>query len=163
MDSRGRGRRSGRDDRAVSPVVGKAMEAAIVVLYVSALSATMYGGLVPEYRSAAGAEVGERVAAESAQRVQQAVPTDARAVEVRAAVSLPDTIRGRAYSVGVENRTLVLDHPADGVGARARLALPETVTSVEGNWSSHESAFVVVRSSAAEDGLAVRLESGGEA
>jgi hypothetical protein len=160
MDSRGRGRRSGRDDRAVSPVVSKAMEAAIVVLYVSALSATMYGGLVPEYRTAAGAEVGERVVAESAQRVQQAVPTDARAVEVRSAVSLPDTIRGRAYSVGVENRTLVLDHPADGVGSKARLALPETVASVEGNWSSRESAFVTVRSG--PDGLAVRLESGGE-
>jgi hypothetical protein len=160
MDSRNS--RFGGDDRAVSPVVSKAMEAAIVVLYVSALSATMYGGLVPEYRTAAGAEVGERVVAESAQRVQQAVSTDARAVEVRSAVSLPDTIRGRAYSLGVENRTLVLDHPADGIGSQARLALPETVVSIEGEWSSREPAFVVVRTSADGDGLAVRLESGDE-
>jgi hypothetical protein len=138
------------------------MEAAIVVLYVSALSATMYGGLVPEYRTAAGAEVGERVVAESAQRVQQAVPTDARAVKVRYSVSLPDTIRGQAYSVGVENRTPVLDHPVEGVGGRARLALPETVISVEGEWSSREPAFVAVRTSADGDGLAVRLKSGDE-
>jgi hypothetical protein len=142
--------------------VSKALEASIVVLYVAALSATMYGGIVPEYRTAAGAEVGERVVADTAQRVQQAVPIDARAVEVRSEVSLPRTIRGRAYSVGVENRTLVLDHPRDGVEGRARLALPETVASVRGNWSSREPAFVVVRSSADGNGLAVRLESGGE-
>lgn len=154
--------RESADSRAVSPVVSKALEASIVVLYVAALSATMYGGIVPEYRTAAGAEVGERVVAEAAQRVQQAVPPDARAVEVRSQVSLPETIRGRTYSVVVENRTLVLDHPRDGVGDRARLALPETVVSVRGNWSSREPAFVVVRSSADGDGLAVRLESGGD-
>jgi hypothetical protein len=120
----------------------------------------MYGGLVPDYRTAAGAEVGERVVAESAQRVQQAVPAHARAVEVRTSVSLPETIRGQAYSLRVENRTLVLDHPRDDIGSQARLALPETVSSVEGNWSSEASAVVSVRDTA--DGLAVRLESGGE-
>ncbi|UPV72905.1 hypothetical protein M0R89_10125 [Halorussus limi] len=147
------------DARAASPVVGKALEAGIVVLYVGLLSATLYGGVVPEYRTAAGAEVGERVLAQSAERVQQAVPTDARAVRVRAAVSLPRTVRGRAYAVRAENRTLVLDHPADRVGGRVALALPETVASVSGNWSSRDPAFVVVRSGDA-GGLAVRLESG---
>ncbi|NHN57682.1 MULTISPECIES: hypothetical protein [Halorussus] len=157
--SRNRGRAAFADERAVSPVVGKALEASIVVLYVAFLSATLYGGVVPEYRTAAGAEVGERVLAQSAARVQQAVPPDARAVESRTAVSLPRTIRGRAYAVRVVNRTLVLDHPRDGVGGRVALALPEIVDSVRGNWSSRDPAFVVVRSHG--DDLAVRLESSG--
>jgi hypothetical protein len=148
------------DRRAVSPVVGKAMEASIVVLYIGVLTASLYGGVVPEYRTAAGAEVGERVLAQSAERVQQAVPTDARAVQVRAEVSLPRTIRGEAYSIRTESRALVLDHPEERVGGRVALALPETVESVEGEWSSRDRALVVVRSEDDDDGLAVRLESG---
>jgi len=147
------------DNRAVSPVVGKAVEASVVVLYVALLSATLYGGVVPEYRTAAGAEVGERVLAESAQRVQQAVPTDARGVEVRRRVTLPDTIRGRRYAIRVAGRELVLDHPDDGVGGRVALALPPTVDAVSGDWSSAERAVVVVQSTGDGDGLAVRLES----
>jgi hypothetical protein len=147
-----------RRDRGVSPVVGKALEASIVVLYVSLLGATLYGGLVPEYRTAAGAEVGERVLSQSAQRVQQAVPPTARAVGVRTGVSLPATIRGRGYAIRAENRTLVLDHPREGVGGRARLALPATVESVTGNWSSGEPAVVAVRGDG--EGLTVELESG---
>jgi len=150
------------DARAVSPVVGKALEASIVVLYVGLLSATLYGGVVPEYRTAAGAEVGERVLAQSAERVQQAVPTDARAVRVRAEVSLPRTIRGETYAVRTDNRSLILAHSDERVGGRVTLALPETVESVSGNWSSSEPAVVVVRGSEATSGLAVRLESGEE-
>ncbi|MFC7081254.1 DUF7266 family protein [Halorussus caseinilyticus] len=135
------------------------MEASVVVLYVGVLTATLYGGVVPEYRTAAGAEVGERVLAQSAERVQQAVPTDARAVRVRAEVSLPRTLRGRAYAIRTENRTLVLDHPDERIDGRVTLALPETVDSVRGNWSSRDPAFVAVRSDGA-GGLAVRLESG---
>jgi hypothetical protein len=145
------------DTRAVSPVVGKAMEASIVVLYVGVLTATLYGGVVPEYRTAAGAEVGERVLAQSAERVQQAVPTAARRVEVRMEVTLPRTIREEAYSIRVEDRALVLDHPDERVGGRVRLALPETVESVAGEWSSRDGAVVTVGNG--EDGLEVRLES----
>lgn len=145
-------------NRAMSPVVGKALEASIVVLYISLIGATMYGGLVPQYRSAAGAEVGERVLAQSAQRVQQAVPPAARRVDARARVSLPATLRGRGYAVRADGRTLVLNHPKEGVGGRVELALPETVDSVEGEWSSGRPAFVEVRGDA--EGLVVRLESG---
>ncbi|USZ69223.1 hypothetical protein NGM10_05645 [Halorussus salilacus] len=151
-------RRNREEDRAVAPVVGKALEAGIVVLYISLLGAVLYGGLVPDYRTAAGAEVGERVLSQSAQRVQQAVPAATGRVAARTEVSLPATIRGRGYEVRVEGRTLVLDHPRDGVGGRTRLALPETVDSVEGEWSSRDPAFVAVRGDA--EGLAVVLESG---
>ncbi|WP_132057079.1 DUF7266 family protein [Halorussus amylolyticus] len=160
----GERRRADPRTRGVSPVVGKALEASIVVLYISVLGATLYGGVVPDYRTAAGAEVGERVLSQSAQRVQQAVPGVARSaatrtgVEARTEVSLPETLRGRAYSIRADNRTLVLDHPRDDVGGRVRLALPQTVESVEGEWSSRDSALVVVRS--APEGLTVELESG---
>ena len=157
-ESRGRNDRRDRRDRAVAPVVGKALEAGIVVLYIALLGATLYGGLVPEYRTAAGAEVGERVLSQSTQRVQQAVPAATERVDARTRVALPRTIRGRTYAVRVENRTLVLDHPQNGVGGRAKLALPETVESVAGEWSSREPAVVAVRGDGA--GLTVRLESG---
>ena len=149
----------GRGDRAVAPAVGKALEAGLVVLYIGMLTSALYGGLVPDYRTVAGAEVGERVLAQSAQRVQQAVPPAAERVSVRQRVALPRTIRGEPYVVRVEGRSLVLVHPHAGVGGRARLALPGTVDSVTGEWSSREDAAVVVRTT--EDGLAVRLESGG--
>ncbi len=131
----------------------------MVVLYVALLSTTLYGGVVPEYRTAAGAEVGERALAESAQRVQQAVPADARRVAVRQQVTLPDTLGGSEYDIRVEDRSLVLDHPGEGIGGSVRLALPPTVESVSGEWSSREAAVVVVRTSSDGDGLAVRLES----
>lgn len=147
------------DERAASVVVGKALEAALVVLYVGVLASALFGGVVPEYRTAAGAEVGERVLAEASQRVQQAVPADATAVEARTRVDLPGTIRGRAYEIRVAERSLVLDHPSAVVSGSTPLALPETVTAVEGNWSSHERAIVAVEGTGG--GLRVRLVEGG--
>lgn len=146
------------DERAASVVVGKALEAALVVLYVGVLASALFGGVVPEYRTAAGAEVGERVLAEASQRVQQAVPADAAAVEARTRVDLPRTIRGRAYEIRVHERSLVLDHPG-GVSGSTPLALPETVRSVEGNWSSRERAIVAVERTG--EGIRVRLVEGG--
>jgi hypothetical protein len=146
------------DERATSAVVGKALEAALVVLYVGVLASALFGGAVPEYRSAAGAEVGERVLAEASQRVQQTVPANATAVEARTQVDLPETIRGRSYEVRVDGRSLVLDHPDPVVAQSTPLALPETVVSVEGNWTSHERAVVAVER--ADSGLVVRLVVG---
>ena len=144
------------DDRATSAVVGKALEAALVVLYVGVLASALFGGAVPEYRTAAGAEVGERVLAEASTRVQQAVPANATAVSARTRVDLPRTIRGRSYDIRADGRSLVLDHPDPAVARSTPLALPETVETVSGNWSSRERAVVVVEREG--DGLVVRLE-----
>lgn len=152
-DARRRG-----SDRAVSPVVGKAMEASLVVLYIGVLTATLYGGVVPDYRTAAGAEVGERVLSKSAERVQQSVPSDAVTVSVRTRVTLPDSIRGRSYDVRAENGSLALVHPNERVGTTVELALPASVAGVSGEWSSREPAVVVVRSS--PDGPVVELRRG---
>lgn len=146
------------DERAMSAVVGKALEAAIVVLYVGVLASALFGGAVPEYRTAAGAEVGERVLAEASQRVQQAVPANATEVEAQMRVDLPQTIRGSTYGIRTDGRSLVLDHPDPAIARSTPLALPETVSAVEGNWTSYESAVVTVER--AENGLVVRLEEG---
>lgn len=146
------------DERATSAVVGKALEAAIVVLYVGVLASALFGGAVPEYRTAAGAEVGERVLAEASHRVQQAVPANATDLEAMTRVDLPQTIRGASYEIRTDGRSLVLDHPDPAIQRSTPLALPETVSTVEGNWTSSEPAVVVVER--VEDGLLVRLEAG---
>lgn len=148
---------SAGEDRAVSPVVGKALEAGIVVLFVSVLVATLYGQAVPGYRSTAGQQVGERALATAAERVQQAVPPVASRVEARYRVDLPRTVRGRGYVVRADGRTLVFDHPTLPT-ERARVQLPDRVDRVEGRWRSRRPA--VVRIYSTDAGLVVRLETG---
>jgi hypothetical protein len=131
-------------DRAVSPVVGKTLEAGLVVLLLALLTTTLYGSVVPGYRTAAGEEVGERVLASAAERVQQAVPPNATRATARYRVDLPATIRGSDYTIRVDGRELVLDHPAGRVGGRVQLALPRHVDTVAGEWSSRERAVVEV-------------------
>lgn len=147
-----------RDRRGVSPVVGKALEVSVVVLYIGLLSTTLYAGVVPEFRSAAGDEVADRALAGATQDIETAVPPAATAVDVRQRVELPRTIRGEPYHVRTEGRTLVLDHPDPAVRTNATLALPSSVARVEGSWSSTAEAFVVVERTDA--GLVVRLERG---
>lgn len=147
------------DSRAVSTVVEKTLAIGLVTLFVSLVSVALYGGVVPEFRAAAGDELAERTLATAAERVQQGVPPNATHVDARTRVRLPDTIQGDAYRVRTDNRTLVLDHPDPDVGGRARLALPPSVDHVEGTWESGGQAVVHVTNEGA--GLVVRLETEG--
>lgn len=144
------------DARGAVPVVSKALEAALVVLYIGLVTAALYGGVVPEYRAAAGGEVAERTVAGAAADVESAVPPGAVAADVRAEVELPATIAGAAYRVRADGDRLVLEHPDPAVGASAPLVLPDRVASVEGTWESGGTAHVRVRTTA--EGLEVRLE-----
>ena len=128
-------------DRAMTPVVGKAMEATLVVLYVGLVTAALYGGAVPEYRSSAGAEVAERTLADAATDIERAVPPDARFATVR---------------VRAEENELHLDHPDPQVAATAPLVLPDRVNGVSGTWESGEETSVRVEST--DGGLEVHLE-----
>lgn len=142
-------------DRAVSAVVGKTLEAGIVVLYVSMLVAVLYGGVVPGYEAAASEELGERVLAEAALEVRTAVPADAGS-EATVRHRLPETIGGTTYRVVAGNGSLALVHPDRGVGGEVPLVLPDDVARVEGEWSSADRA--VVRVERTPDGRVVRLE-----
>lgn len=150
MDSTGR--------RGVTPVVGKTLEAGLVVLFIGLLSTSLLGGAVPAYRTAAGDAVADRTLANAGQRIQQAVPPAAWAVDVRLRVALPETIRGTGYEIRARDGVLVLDHPDDAIGGRLPLALPASVVRVEGSWTSVRPAVVRVRT--APDGLVVRLAEG---
>lgn len=145
------------DGRAVSTVVEKTLAVGLVTLFVSLVSVTVYGGVVPDFQRATAEELGERTVATAAERVQQAVPPNATDAAVRTRVSLPRSIDGAGYDVRVDGRELVLDHPDPRVDARARLALPPSVTRVEGRWQSGGDNYVRVERSG--DGLVVRLES----
>jgi len=147
------------DERAVSTVVEKTLAIGLVTLYVSLVSVTVYGGVVPEFRATAGDQLTDRTLATATERVQQAVPPNATAVDARIRVSLPATIRGDSYEIRADGRTLVLDHPDSELDERARLALPSSVTRVEGRWQSGASTYVHV--TATDAGLVVRLETGG--
>lgn len=146
-------------DRGVSAVVAKTLEAGIVVLYVSMLVSVLYGGVVPEYRAAAGDELGERVLAEAAVEIQTAVPED-RQSEATVRHELPTTIESATYRITAENDSLVLRHDDPAIENEVPLVLPADVVRVEGTWASHEPAAVRVEQTDA--GRIVWLESGGD-
>lgn len=147
-------------ERGATPVVGKALEAAIVVLFIGLLTTVLYGGVVPEYRSAAGAEVGDRVLATASQEIQGAVP-ESPVATARAPVQLPKQIRGDAYRIrttGTDPPRLVLEHPHPSVDGSIPLVLPDDVVTVDGSWTSTEASVVEVRQT--EDGRVVELHDG---
>ncbi|MFB6298325.1 MAG: hypothetical protein ABEH56_07370 [Salinirussus sp.] len=132
------------DDRAVSPVVGKALAAALAVLYISGMVGILVAGPVPEYRTAASAELGERVLATAASRIEGAVPDADARVTVRREVDVPATIRSTGYDIEIRGDRLVIDHPNDAVDAQTRLALPRNVTVADDRWSSGDDLIVRV-------------------
>jgi len=152
------------DSRAVAPAVGKALEAGIVVLFVALLTSALYGGVVPNARTGAADEVGERALQHAAANVEAAVPSragvqaDAGEVVAERRVSLPATIRGRGYRITANDTSLSLVHEHRSVGGTTALVLPERVRAVRGNWTDSE---VLVRVRAHPDGgLVVELAEG---
>lgn len=138
------------DNRAATPVVGKALEVAVLVVFVGLVSAALFGSVVPAYRTAAGEEVGDRVLVAAAGQVEHAADAPAGVESRRVDVALPRTIRGVAYVVRVTavNGTpaLVLDHPRSRIGGTRPLTLPSRVTTVEGELhSAGEPTAVVTR------------------
>jgi len=147
------------DNRGVSTVVEKTLAIGLVTLFVSLVSVTVYGGVVPDARTTAGAELRDRTLAKASERVQQAVPPNATTVDVRTRVTLPVSVRGANYEIRTDGESLVFDHPSDALDKRVRLALPTHVLRVEGRWQSGARTYVRVTSE--PGGVVVRLETGG--
>lgn len=146
------------DSRAVTPVVEKTITMGIVVLFIGGMTATMFGATVPTYRDAVGVEMGQRVLATATEEVERAIPPNETTVRSTRTVDLPATIRGSAYTIRVDGRTLVLDHPTLSTTHRSRPALPPSVTNFDGAWQSGAGTVVTVRS--VSGGLAVDLQEG---
>ena len=136
------------DDRAAAPVVGKALEIAVLVVFVGLVSAALFGSVVPAYRTAAGAEVGDRVIVAAAGQVEHVADAPRSVESRRVGVAVPRTIRGSTYVVRATEEdgvpALVLDHPTPEIGGTVALALPARVTAVEGDLHSAEEPTVVV-------------------
>ena len=164
MSPRGRPDDIRDDQRALTPAVGKALEVGVVVLFIGILTTALYGGAVPEYRDTVGGEAGDRAVVAAAERIENAVPPSAHGVRTVHGVDLPRSIRGESYRLVATNRSLVLKHPSPAVGSRTRLALPERVAAVSGEWHSSDDAVVLV--TGGSEGLRVELaardELGGE-
>lgn len=141
--------------RAVVPMVGKALEAAIVVLFIGTMTTALYGGVVPEYRAAAGDEVADRALVAAAGEIEGAVPPNARGVTAETRVALPSAIRNANYRIVANGTTLRLEHPDDEITGTHRLALPDYVRRVEGAWRSGAETTVVAETEG--DGVVVRL------
>jgi hypothetical protein len=139
----------------MSPVVGKAMEATLVVLYLGLVTTTLYAGAVPEYRAAAGAEVADRTLADAATDLETAVPPTAQSATVRLEVAIPATIAGRGYTIRPDGNGLVLAHPDPTVSARTPLVLPDRVVRVTGEWRGGDDATIRVET--VPGGVEVRL------
>jgi hypothetical protein len=135
------------DERAAAPVAGKALEVAVLVVFVGVVSAALFGSVVPTYRTAAGDEVADRALVAVAGQVDAAAVVTDSVVERRVTVSMPRTIRGSAYVVRAvderETPTLVLDHPHPGIGGSVALSVPAG-TPVSGALPSTADPTVVV-------------------
>jgi hypothetical protein len=132
------------DNRAVAPVVGKTLAAGIALLYVAGMLIVLLNGQAPAYRTAAGAELGERALATAADGIERALPDAEGHVQTRREVALPATIRDAGYALRLRNGTLALDHPTGAVDGQASLSLPGNVTVADGRWESGETLVVRV-------------------
>ncbi|WP_081603273.1 MULTISPECIES: hypothetical protein [unclassified Haloferax] len=159
-------------ERAVVPVVGKALEAAIVVLFVGLLTTVLFGGVVPDHRAAVGHELADRTLAAATEQVETTavVPESAVRGSRRVDAELPRAIRGSSYRIAyVPNATLatdpnvtapalVLDHPNDAFDRRLPVMLPDSV-SVSGAWDSGNDCVVRVVVDD-DDGTTLELANG---
>lgn len=143
------------DNRGLTPIISKALEIGIVLLYIGVLTTVLYGSVIPEYRTATADEIDDRVIATAAERVQQTVPPPTRHLDARFTVELPATIRDRMYSIRASNRSLILHHPHPNIGGRVPLALPKTVSKIEGKWQSH--GPLVIRIVSEESGYVIKI------
>lgn len=136
-------------------MVGKALEAAIVVLFIGTMTTALYGGVVPEYRAAAGDEVADRALVAAAGEIEGSVPPNARDVTAETRVTLPSAIRNANYRIVANGTTIRLEHPDDEIAGTHRLALPSYVRRVVGAWRSGAETTVLTETEG--DGVVVRL------
>jgi hypothetical protein len=144
------------DSRGMSAVAGKVLEIAIVLVFVSLLSATLYGTVVPEARTTADATVADRTLAAAIEELRRVVPASGTGT-VTSTVDLPARIGGQAYSIEAQGDILVLDHPNDALDGRQALQLPHRVTRVTGRWESEARTRIEVI--ATDQGVLIRLVS----
>lgn len=124
------------DERGLTPVVSKALVIGIALLYVGGVTSLLFGGVAPEYRTAAGEELAERTLATAVGEIERTVPEANGTVDRSRAVRLPERIREKRYRLELSGTSLRLDHPDPEIGTRARLSIPSDVHVSGGSWRS---------------------------
>lgn len=148
------------DDRGLTPVVSETLVIGLVLLYIGLLTAVLYGSVIPEYQTATGTEIGDRVLVTATERIQQGVAPSHR-LNARISIDLPSTINNRAYSLRAANRTLILEHPHPEIGGRSRLAVPDSVSAINGRWRSHTP--LIIRVVGNETGYRITIDGDNDA
>lgn len=143
-------------DRATAPVVGKALEIALILLYIGFLSAGLYGGVIPDARASADQAIAERTIATAVEEIRGAIPSSGIG-QVQVPIRLPETIGGEPYRIVARDGHLIIRHDDPAVEATASLLLPSRVRTISGQWHSEEENSILVNST--EDGVTVRLKS----
>jgi hypothetical protein len=124
------------DQRAMTPVVGKTLAIGIVILYIAGMTTILLGGTVPEYRTNAGSELGDRVLATAGGSIEQSVTAANGTVETNRTVELPPAIREESYELELAGRQLRLRHSNPEIGGELRLSVPPTVAVENSTWRS---------------------------
>lgn len=124
------------DERAMTSVVGKTLAIGIALLYIAGMTTVLLGGVVPEYRSGAGSEVGDRVLGTAGGAVETSVPEANGTVETTRTVDLPPTIRDHSYELELTGHRLRLHHPNRAIGGEFHLSIPPTITVENATWQS---------------------------
>lgn len=128
------------DNRGVTPVVEKTISIGLVVLFVGGLTTTLLGGTVPDYRTGTGEEIADRVLAEAADAVNDAVTAANGTVSARTVADLPGTIADEGYRIELRGGELHLRHPNPGITASTRVALPAEIVARNSTWRGGEFA-----------------------
>lgn len=124
------------NERAMTPVVGKTLAIGIILLYIGGMTTILLGGTVPEYRSNAGSELGDRVLATAGGTIEGSVTDANGTVDTSQTVELPPSIREHSYELELAAGRLRLHHPDPKIGGAVRLSVPPTVTVENGTWRS---------------------------
>ncbi len=120
------------DARAVTPVVGKLLEAGLAVVFVGVVLAGLNAGVVPGFQATATDETAERALAAGADGVESAARAGAEG-EVRIDAGLPSEIGREPYTLRGAGDELTIAY--GDTERRVPLSLPKNVT-VTGTWVS---------------------------
>lgn len=129
----------------MTPVVAKSLAIGIGLLYITGMTTLLLGGVVPEYRSGAGDELGDRVLATAGGSIEQSASEANGSLERTETVELPPSIRSSSYELELDGEWLTLSHPDPAIGGTVRLSLPPAVTVEQSSWSSGRELEIRVR------------------
>lgn len=157
-------------NRATAAVVGKTLEAALVVVLIGLLTTTLHAGIAPSYERTAGGDVADRVLVAAADDIEQAASvtretTPRQSVQMQRTIHLPEKIAAGSYRVTADDGHLTLTHTGMNLERETALALPDAVQTVTGTWRSDALTILVVNGEPTGSppnvtNVSIRLENG---